>query len=239
MELTIVCWKWDNGIHPKKQIRFTAKHVNVLRASVERNLSLAHRFVCVTDDKTGIHPEVQTININRHFGDYAGLGGCYRRLKAFELSSALALFGRRFVSIDLDVVITGNLNPIFDFQEDFRIWEDSYKRRTPYCGSLWGMRAGSREKVWKAFINNPEACIGSAKDRKLMGTDQAHISHCLHPNETTWTLKDGIYNFNTRIRRWGGQLPEDAKLVFFNGKFDPSHKVLQDQYPWIKEYWRE
>lgn len=237
--LTIVCWKWNNGLHPKKQIQFTAEHVNILRASVERNLSLTHRFVCVTDDNKGIHPEVQTVNIKRHFSDFSDLGGCYRRLKAFDMSTALALFGPRFISIDLDVVVTGKLDELFGFQEDFRIWEDTHKRRTPYCGSLWGMKAGSREKVWKSFETDPDECMGDAKTRKLMGTDQAHISRCLHPKEKTWGVQDGVYNFNTRVRLMRGKLPENAKLVFFNGKFDPSHPWLQSNFPWIKRHWHE
>jgi hypothetical protein len=238
-DLSIVCWKWDKGPHPKKGIKFTAEHVNILRASVARNLSRSHVFVCVTDDHKGLHPEVQVVNIDRHFKEFSDLGGCYRRLKAFDMVSGLALFGPRFVSIDLDVVITGNLDDLFGFQEDFRIWEDNFKRRTPYCGSLWGMKSGSRGKVWDKFKSDPGLCVGSAKEQKLMGTDQAHISHCLYPQEKTWTVRDGVYNFGTRVRMMGGRLPVDCKMVFFNGKYDPSQGPLQENFPWIKDHWHE
>lgn len=239
--LTIVCWKWkpeEGAKHQWKRDGFSAYHVNALRASVERNLTLSHRFVCVTDDFKGLHSSVETVNINRHFREFKDFGGCYRRLKAFDMATALACFGTKFISLDLDVVVTGNLDSLFQF-DDFRIWEDSFHRRTPYCGSLWGMRSGAREFVYSDFLKDPEGCIRKAQAGKMMGTDQAHISRCLHPGETSWTIADGVYNYNTRVRRPNNQLPPNAKLVFFNGKYDPSQPELQRVCPWIGDYWRD
>ena len=34
-----------------------------------------------------------------------------------------------------------------------------------------------------------------------------------------------------------GKLPEDARIVFFNGKVDPSEFSNNNEYPWIKEHW--
>jgi len=33
-------------------------------------------------------------------------------------------------------------------------------------------------------------------------------------------------------------LPDNASIIFFNGKFDPSQRELQKKYPWIKEHWQ-
>jgi hypothetical protein len=49
---------------------------------------------------------------------------CYRRLRAFAPDIA-ATFGQRFVSIDLDCVITGDLRPLWNRSEDFVIWGDT------------------------------------------------------------------------------------------------------------------
>lgn len=239
--LSVVCWKWKpepGAKHQWKREGFSAFHVNVLRAAVERNLSVPYRFVCVTDDSKGFHSSIEVVNINRHFGEFRDLGGCYRRLKAFDQVTALTCFGSKFVSLDLDVVVTGSLDELFRF-DDFRIWEDPYKRRTPYCGSLWAMRSGAREYVYSDFARDPEGCIRKAQAGRMMGTDQAHITRCLHPGEDSWTIKDGVYNYNTRVRRWGNQLPENSKLVFFNGKFDPSQPELQKACEWIGDYWHD
>jgi hypothetical protein len=39
-------------------------------------------------------------------------------------------------------------------------------------------------------------------------------------------------------KRWSSEkLPSDASIVFFNGKYDPSQKRLQNAFPWIRENW--
>lgn len=257
--ITIVCWKWrpeKGSKHPEKRSMFSAEHVNRLRSMIERNTTVSHELVCVTDDPKGFHSSVRVVDINRHFHQFSDLGGCYRRLRSFDLVCGLALFGGRFVSMDLDVVITGNIDSILTFREDFRIWGDSFRRRTPYCGSLWGMKAGSRQKVYDRFAEDPVGCRVECQERRFPGTDQAHISNCLYPRESTWGLQDGVINFNTQVRavnhgfhriadgkiieikKRDGSLPVGAKMVFFNGKYDPSQPELQSRCSWIGDMWR-
>jgi len=256
--LTIVCWKWlpeHKSKHPEKRAAFSCEHVNRLYRMLERNLTRPFELVCVTDNRCGLDSAVRTLNIDRHFGEYKELGGCYRRLKAFSQMPALVCFGKSFVSMDIDVVITGNLDELLVWDE-FRIWEDKWRRRTPYCGSLWAMKAGAREKVWEEFKTDPGKAVQKAAGMKYIGTDQAHVSACLWPGEQVWSIRDGVYNFNTQVRRSRsrividgdgnkkldigrpGELPEDAKIVFFNGKYDPSQVWLQKKYDWIGDLWR-
>jgi hypothetical protein len=35
-----------------------------------------------------------------------------------------------------------------------------------------------------------------------------------------------------------GNLPDNARIVFFNGKHDPSDPELREAYPWIGEHWK-
>jgi hypothetical protein len=35
-----------------------------------------------------------------------------------------------------------------------------------------------------------------------------------------------------------GEIPPGARIIFFNGKYDPSDPELQKEYPWIKEHWQ-
>jgi hypothetical protein len=36
-----------------------------------------------------------------------------------------------------------------------------------------------------------------------------------------------------------GELPPNARIVFFNGKHDPSEPGIQEEYSWVKEHWRK
>ena len=55
MSLTIVCMKWGTKYDPS--------YVNKLYSMVERNLSSSFRFVCFTDDPTGIKECVETYEL--------------------------------------------------------------------------------------------------------------------------------------------------------------------------------
>ena len=55
--------------------------------------------------------------------------------------------------LDLDCVVTGNLDPVLGRSEDFIAWKDIAPPQ-PYCGSMVMMDAGARrlarlcERVW-------------------------------------------------------------------------------------------
>ena len=48
----VLCIKWGN--------KFSAGYVNKLYSMVKRHLSLSHRFVCLTEDTTGLNSEIET-----------------------------------------------------------------------------------------------------------------------------------------------------------------------------------
>ncbi len=305
-KINIICWKWKKQNPPstKSGKEFFALHVNRLYNMLQRHLHMPHQLVCVTDDPTAIKSEVKVIPMIDTFSKF---GGCYRRLTLFD-PNLNGDFGRRFVCIDLDVVIVDDITPIFSNEADFIIWGEE-ARKTPYCGSMWMMDAGSRPRVWRIFNNNPHHAIILSKRKFKVGSDQSFITYCLYPNEETWTTEDGVYNFKLdikkptphiqkqidaagnekitilniqkRIKPWKkkklariaakrrkeaealgfvfkekgvkrkcipdyeiimlnrptGELPENAKMIFFNGKFDPSDPAIQKENPWITEHW--
>ncbi len=206
---------------------------------IARHYHAPHRFVCVTDDPAGLRG-IETIplwddcaNIPSPIGH--SYPSCYRRLKVFA-PDAGDLFGERLVSIDLDVVIVREITPLFDRPEDFVIWgESDFPRTTPYCGSLWMLKTGSRAQVWTEF--DRKSSPKRAWQAGCRGSDQGWISFVLGPKEATWGRKDGVYSYRKNIAVSSNQLPADARLVVFHGKVDPwSYKA--QQIPWVREHYR-
>ena len=125
--LSVVCFKWK----PKPGYRSTygPHQVHKLRNMVARHYQKPHRFICVTDDAEGLDAGVEVVPL---WDDYADIPNpsfrngpsCYRRLKVFSRDIGNVL-GERFVCIDLDVVISGDLRPLFDRTEDFIAWKNS------------------------------------------------------------------------------------------------------------------
>jgi hypothetical protein len=163
------------------------------------------------------------------------------RLKAFapEMRDVL---GARFVSVDLDCVITGDLTSLWDRDEDFVIWRHGPTSRlngpkSRYNGSMWLMTAGARADVWTRFRGAPSG--REAYRAGFHGSDQGWIQYVLGGDEASWTETDGVWSYKYQVvARHGGQLPACARIVFFHGKPDP-----WDQEPrtrdWVREHYRE
>jgi len=219
---------------------FGPETVYALRDMIRRHYDRPHRFVCVTDEPEALRG-VETIplwtdcaNIPSPIGH--SYPSCYRRLKVFA-PDAGDLFGPRLVSIDLDMVIVKDIAPLFDRPDDFVIWgESDFPKTTPYCGSLWMLKTGSRPQVWTEF--DRKSSPKRAWQAGCRGSDQGWISFILGPNEATWTRADGVYSYRKHLAPAGNRLPDDARVVVFHGKTDPwSHKARQ--IPWIAQHYPE
>lgn len=236
--LSVVCWRWKP--HDGYRSTFEPFTVNVLRSMVRRHYSHPHRFICVTDDPKGLDPDIEIVPLWDDFAKVRNPYGakhpsCYRRLRAFSAEIA-DIFGPRFVSIDLDCVITGDLTPLWHRSEDFVMWGET-NPKTPYNGSMFLMTAGARRQVWERF--DPTTSPTLARNAGCFGSDQGWISYVLGPREARWTRADGVYSFRNDLQLTHQKtLPAGARVVFFHGRYDPWHEYVQTTYPWTKEHWR-
>jgi len=203
---------------------------------VQRNLTIPHRIFCITDNPCGIDSDVTTVRLwPNPVPQYGSMHrpNCFVRLKAFSKDFA-AIVGPRFVSIDLDCVITGNMDSLFDHKEDFKIWGDT-NHLTPYNGSMWQMNTGARSKVWESF--DPLTSPDIPAQKQYFGSDQAWISYKLGPDEKKWGKADGVYSYRNDIKPDGNRLPWDSKIVFFHGQHNQWDTEMQN-FQWIKEHYK-
>ena len=233
--LTIVGWLWRSPTGP----RYEPERANIWARMIHRHLSLPHRFILMTDQpEADYDPLIEPVKLwdywrdlkNKHWG--SSKPHCYVRLRAFSREAA-EVFGRRFVSIDLDCVVLRNLDPLFSRKEDFLIFRRSpmtlREQHNPYNGSMWMMTAGARAQVWEKFKG--EESIAAA--RKFMGTDQAWLTFILGANEKGWSVYDGVYgwprlrNDNSVIRK----PPEKARIIFFYGGVKPWNMLRPQSAP--------
>jgi hypothetical protein len=252
--LTIVGWLWRNEKYP---VQYTPEHANVWARMIHRNLTLPHRFVLMTDQPDREFDSL--IQPERLWDDWRSLRHpwgdrrphCYVRLKAFSEEVA-AIFGPRLVSVDLDCVVVGDLDPLFSRTEDFLIMRRQVvhpqDKHNTYQGSMWMMSTGVRACVWHDFKG--EESIAAAK--KYIGTDQAWIRYKLGPNEAGWSQTDGVYGW-PRVNgeaRWRKEQPEGARIVFFYGGDKPwviasklrrigkGMFVARNSYRWVREHYQ-
>lgn len=141
--LHIVCYKWGTG--------YSAGEVNILRAMVQRHLTVPHVFHCITDDASGLAEDIKVHDLPRNL---PGNGP-----KIFSFSDGFLGLGPEdyIVSLDVDLVIVGSLDFLAEQpQEDFIITRHP-NRRGDYVlhGAVYRLRAGSHRHIWDRFIANP------------------------------------------------------------------------------------
>lgn len=229
--LSIVTWLWK-GNRPYKP-----EHVSVLAAMFRRNLTLAHRFICITDMEGdfGEGVEVKAMpEAARALGEYRtpeapGFPSCYRRLWMF--SDEARCLGERVMLVDVDMVLTGNIDHLFERSAPFVGWmpRQTWGHGPRLGGGMYLMTTGSHTEVFDGFLG--QESIVEAREAGFRGSDQAWISHKLCGDVDLWPHSAGIYSIRD-LRH--GQLPSDARLVQFNGRVKPWESTL----PWVKEHWR-
>lgn len=228
--LEVRTWKWGN--------LFSATHVNVLRAALERHLDLPHELVCITDDAVGIDGRVRIVPMPQAF-DHTPR--CRRRMQGFDRDF---LGGGRVLYIDLDVVILRNITSIVNRPEPIVCWRVGHAG--VFSGSFLLADHGALHGAWERFRNDPDGYPRRLQPRGV-ASDQAMLNDWLkswHPHTPFWTEADGFVTFYGRgyekLEHLGvgpnrRQLPPGARIVVL-GSADLA--VLGDpSYPWVAEHW--
>lgn len=259
--MRVLTWLWRQE---KEKYSYTAEDVNIWAAMVRRNLSMSHKLACVTDIPEGISSDVEIIPLPKRpqiesssWPLSRGFPQCWMRLDMWSRDAAKR-YGERFVCMDLDCVVTNQLDPLLDREEDIVLYRGTGGQR-PYNGSMMLIKAGSRPQVYER-LNQREV---DKATRAYYGSDQAFISYVLGPGEATWSDADGVYKFSYRrfpapmkISKGGlsrarrafphakqlrgdprnPKYPENMRVVFFPGQVKP--RELVKKYPFIREHYR-
>lgn len=227
--LNVLCWLWKQ---PRSRAVYNHHHVNLWADMVSRNLSMPHRVACVTNMPEGIDPSVKIISPPGEFEDIHNprwgdrKPQCYRRLSMFRRDAA-KIFGKRFVCMDLDVVIGGPLDPLFDRKDDLVLFKGTSPTR-PYNGSMMLIKAGCRPQVYETF--SQEGAVASGQE--FCGSDQAWLAHCLGWNEATWDEADGVYFYGRAYHRDRPQ----PRVMFFPGSLKPWTAARLDKF--VRRHYR-
>jgi hypothetical protein len=206
-------------------------YVNKLFNMISRNTTRPFRFVCFTERRTGIDERIETRPL-----PYM-LRGWWCKIPLFAPPPCIE--DAQIVAIDLDVVVTGNIDWLMDWRGDFcglSAWTTANgdMTRKYYNGSLWSLRPGAHKKVWENFVHRGDEIM------KTYYSDQEYISEQILNAPTFDELFPGkILGFNTD---WWNLQPEhrpDAMktpLWVFHGFPKPSEAYKKVE--WIREHWQ-
>lgn len=106
----IVCMKWGDYYGPE--------YVNRIYNMVKRNITRPFRVICFTDKTDGIIAEVETHPLPPFNPPEGSIIGAYRKKSLCSANLEGFKQGERFLFLDLDVVITSNIDEMFDYEKD-------------------------------------------------------------------------------------------------------------------------
>lgn len=222
--ITFVCFQWNTGFR-----EYRPEHVNALARQVNRHCTVPHRFVCITDETEGYEPAVKTMPLpkaarlvaNIPSPEGARFPSCYRRLWLFS-ADAQALLGSRVMLLDIDCLVVGSLDQLFDIDADLVCCRPrkSWGREDRVMGGTWLLKTGALAWVWAEFVADPKGWIQKARAAGWRGSDQAYLSYRLAGKYVLWPRDIGIYSSQDGTDKWT-RPPEDARIVHFNGPRKP------------------
>lgn len=235
--LTISTWLWGSK-------KYGPADVAKLQSAVRRHLRQPYRFIVSTSRVEGAPEEMEhatagpaTLYEIEPADRFLTEGkGCFVRLRMFDPAwqrSRGVETGDRLVCIDLDTVITGGLDQLFDRPEPFVIMQGgNYANPCPYGGALIMLRGGAHQEVWSDFSLEAAGKVPFHEFPDDQGWLYAKV-----PGAPGWKCgpSSGVYVFRKPPWPKDDHLPPDARVVTFNGWRSPSGF---QSLPWVSKHWR-
>ncbi len=241
---TIICMKWGT--------RYGAEFVNRLYSAIQRNTDRKTRLVCFTDDSSGINPLVQCEPIPEINLPPELIHTPWRKLTMW--ASPLADLKGDVLFLDLDLVITGSLDPLFDYEAGRFCVIRNWTQPNSQIGntSCFRFPIGKYSHIYDDIQTNPDEIL------KKYRIEQVYISREID-DMVFWPPLWCASFKHTLLPRWPinffktPPLPKDTRIVAFTGKPDQDealigHWPVKSWYkkvykhvrptPWIAEHWQ-
>lgn len=209
--LTVCTWRWG--------AKYAGHYVERLKAGLARHLKQEYKFAVFS-------PLAEDEYLTK-------IPGCFARMRMFdpEWQERHGITGR-LVCIDLDTVVTGPLDELFDRPEPFNILlGGNSSNPCRVNGSMMMLRAGAHPEVWRGFSLKNAFAVPSFSFPDDQGWIAAQLPKC-----SGWKVgsESGAYCFQKPGWPKGDDLPKDARIVAFPGWRDPAKFQHLD---WVKRNW--
>jgi len=249
---TAACIKWGTAFGPD--------YVNRLYSGVRRHIGRPLRFVCMTDRADGLHPDIEILPLpDEPFQAemaaalaVANRQGAMRKVSLFR-PGAIPDHEGPVLGFDLDVVITGDLGPIWEMAPG-RVamradWVEARRGRPTGHGSVFRFDPDRHGYLYGAVASDPAGAVARAR-----GSEQRHTSTLAQERgEFAYIPGDLVVSFKHDCLglppvNWlrPARLPPGARVVCFHGRPKMPEAVggytgslLRRARPvaWLREHW--
>jgi len=241
--------------------RYGPEYPNRLWAGLRRHVDCDLRLVCVTDDATGLRPEIEVIPLklepffDRFLDEMARRGRTspFRKVHLYKPDLVPDHTGP-LIMIDIDVVITGPMTDLRDFAPGkvcMRYdWAHSPGSHQLGHGSVEKFDPVLHHYIYETFARDPIAVMDMYSHQQVFTsrTAKAHGDFVPFPDEWIVSFKHDCRPPRPMNLFLPPRLPPDARVVCFHGRPKMSEAVvgyrsgpLQSTLPvrWLREAWTD
>ncbi|THH36731.1 glycosyltransferase [Aliishimia ponticola] len=248
MERNVICMKWGTLYGPD--------YVNVLYNVVRENLSGDFRFICLTDDTTGIVPGVETFPIpDMGLSEFNWKKGGWAKLTVFQRE--LYDITGRCLFLDLDSIVTGPLDVLFEAPGDVLVIDSSENWRNPDANaepkamtSIFAFTAGQHPEVYDKFMADHDGMVAKYRIEQVYLQGEIDGGLAYWPREWVvsfkWHLRQPVLMGLVKHPNPPGP---QCRVLAFHGEprpIDLVHKGIwgigphwgRGRVPWAVDYWQ-
>ena len=229
----VLCLKHGN--------KYSAEYVNVLKKMTQRNLTVAHEFVCFTEDPKGIDPDIRILPLPA-----VVLKGWWYKTMLFN--PHLPIQGT-MLFIDLDVIIFKNIDKLFTHKpgefcvcRDFnRCFQPNWQKMN---SSVVRWSTGQHPQIYNNFIKDPHTISKRFHGDQDWLFDQVKKHYQFWHDEWIQSYKWEMRGNPKLVRQKTGfknftapgepKIKSDTAVAVFHG--DPNPRECVD--PWCQTHWK-
>ena len=228
MTVAVACVHWGN--------KFPLDYVYNLKAMVERNTTIEHKFICYSDKAI---PGVETKILR------PGYEGWWNKLQMFDAAQKPA---DRMVYFDLDTLIVNNINWLLEYEKWFMGIEDvgAVNKHQPHLKNVlqsgvmaWDFNIMSH--IWNEFVLSYDRAVDTYRG------DGEYLSAVVNPYQRHLLQREFPGKLKSyKYQVYPGPQDNETAIICFHGRpsieqaFTETIVTPMATYKpqsWIKEYW--
>ncbi len=223
----VVCMKWGK--------KYDCEYVNKLYRMCLRNTTVKFRFICYTDDASGIDERVEIKSLpemNLPSGPERGWLKLSMFKRDLDIPQARTLF------LDLDTVIVGNIDEYFTVDGDLVLVKHRRPSKKQGIGmtSVFRFEPHTHPEVYENFVSNIDKVKASYRHEQayLCGFSSERGFLSLFPAIWNPSFKHNCMRFFLMGLFFEPILPEGAKMIIFHGNPTPAMAMRGEIKGWRK-----
>ncbi len=173
---------------------YTPDYVSKLYRSLKKNSTIPFEFVCISDtndiEADVILPYNHNSDIKKH----------WHKLKFFSPQFANQQPGDDIVIMDIDQVITGNVDDLIGFpvkDNELISYGQWWDNKLKLNGGFYKFKSGSLKKIWDDFSLNPNYW-----QMHYYNNGDVHYKYYGEQNYVNWKVQENNIKLTTTPKEW-------------------------------------